>query len=150
MYYNYKNNLREKMLLELNDKNIKDLIEIEEKCFKDSLFKLKKNGFKYHLKKRKVLGIIENNKVVAYLVFAKYHENKYNLFYLASSIEKKGYATQLLKEFKDIVKNDIVSLDCLEDKINFYKMFIDVEKIKIVKNYFGNGINGYILKGKFK
>ena len=65
-------------------------------------------------------------------------------------MKKKGYATQLLKEFKDIVKNDIVSLDCLEDKITFYKMFIDVEKIKIVKNYFGNGINGYILKGKFK
>ena len=29
-------------------------------------------------------------------------------------------------------------------------MFIDIEKIKIVKNYFGIGINGYILKGKFK
>ena len=36
MYYNYKNNLREKMLLELNDKNIKDLIDIEEKCFKNN------------------------------------------------------------------------------------------------------------------
>ena len=97
MYYNYKNNLREKMLLELNDKNIKDLIEIEEKCFKDSLFKLKKNGFKYHLKKRKVLGIVENNKVIAYLVFAKYHENKYNLFYLASSIEKKRLCNSTFK-----------------------------------------------------
>lgn len=138
------------MLLDLSKKNIEELIEIEEKCFQNSLFKLKRNGFKYHLTKKKVLGIIIEDKIIAYLVFARYHEDKYNLFYLASSVEGKGYAKELLNEFKEIVKNNKVSLDCVEEKIDFYKKFLEIEKIKIVKNYFGNNIDGYILKGKFK
>ena len=124
------------MILRCSKKNIKRLLEIESVCFSNGRFTLKKSGFRYHLKKKQVLGLRKKGEIVAYLAFIKF-KKRYSITYLASYEKNKGY------------NGSKVSLECTFDKIVFYQKFIDIKKIKKMNNYFYNE-DGFKIIGYFK
>ena len=136
------------MILRCSKKNIKRLLEIESICFSNGRFTLKKSGFRYHLKKKQVLGLRKKGEIVAYLAFIKF-KKRYSITYLASYEKNKGYAAKLLNEFKLLINGSKVSLECTFDKIVFYQKFIDIKKIKKMNNYFYNE-DGFKIIGYFK
>lgn len=129
------------MIIKANKTHLKDLLQIEEECFKNDCFKLSKNNFLYHIKKENILIFLCEKSVAGYIMMLTYKKS-IRIYSLAVKNDFKGLkiGTKLCEELVKIAKIDKKTLS-LEVRIsnitaiNLYKK-LGFKANKILKNYY--------------
>ncbi|ULO03660.1 GNAT family N-acetyltransferase [Campylobacter sp. RM12651] len=132
------------MIIKATKTHLKDLLLIEEECFKNDCFKLGKNNFLYHIKKENIFIFLCDKKVAGYIMKLTY-KNSIRIYSLAIKDEFKGLkiGTKLCEELINnakVLNKEKIFLEVRVSNINainLYKKFQFKEE-KILKNYYSN------------
>lgn len=134
-------------------KNAKELFDLESSVFSRDDFPMSLNSFYYHIKNNLLFISLERGKIVGYILWLKRKEY-YRLYSLCvdKEVQGKGIAQELLEYSFEKIALKSYSLEVKitnEKAIKLYEKN-GFKKVKILKNYYPNGIDGYLMRKKEK
>lgn len=131
--------------------DISSLELIENSVFTKFDYPLNRRNFLYHIKKRQIFIIVEQNKICGYMLFFEYKKS-IRLYSIAISLDyiSLGYGTKLMKYLINFAnsKSKYLTLEVKVDNvkaINIYRKF-GFRDIKYLKSYYRDGKNGIKMK----
>ena len=120
------------------------LLEIENQTFDKNNYPLSRRNFLYHIKKKHIVVVKIDNKIVGYLLFFTYKKSwRIYSIAIAEEFRQKGFGTFLINYLKDYADKTVGYL-LLEVKttntqaIHFYQL-LGFKTLKILKEYYPDG-----------
>ena len=127
----------------------KNLFALENRVFLADDFPLSLASFYYHIKNNLLFLSLDGEKIVGYILWLK-RKNYYRLYSLCVDTESQGMgiAQKLLEySFENLsLQNYSLEVKITNEKaIKLYEKN-GFKKVKILKNYYPNGIDGYLMR----
>ncbi len=125
------------------------LVRLENELFPKDHFPLSRGSFYYHIKRNDLFVYIHHNELVAYVLWLK-RKKYYRLYSLgvSSSARGMGVAQELLEySFKHLKAADytLEVKTTNQNAIALYEKF-GFRKQKVLKGYYPNHVDGYLMR----
>ncbi|WP_345991155.1 N-acetyltransferase [Sulfurimonas sp. HSL-1716] len=129
--------------------DLKEIEKIEKDNFSPEEFGLSRSSLRYHLKRNIVFVAEDENGIIGYCLWLS-RKNFYRLYSIAvlRKFHSKGYAKKLLEHSLYNLKDKALRLEVKQTNgqaISLYEKF-GFKIIKILKSYYPNNMDGYLMK----
>lgn len=129
--------------------DLKAIEKVETDNFTAEDFGLSNSSLRYHLNKNKIFVIEEKNMIIGYCLWLT-RKNFYRLYSIAilQDFHSKGYGKMLLEHSIHNLQDKELRLEVKQinkQAVSLYEKF-GFKIVKILKSYYPNNIDGYLMK----
>ena len=124
--------------------DLEKLIKIEEQAFDAASYPLSRRNFLYHIRKKHILVVKIDSKVVGYLLFFTYKKSwRIYSIAVAEEFRRKGLGRSLINHLREYAagKAGYLLLEVKADNIQALHLYalLGFSPLKILKNYYPDG-----------
>ncbi|HEO97727.1 MAG: GNAT family N-acetyltransferase [Campylobacterales bacterium] len=126
------------------DRDLEKLLEIEDQTFDENSYPLSRRNFLYHIRRRHILVVKIDSKVVGYLLFFTYKKSwRIYSIAIAEEFRRKGLGRSLINYLREYAagKAGYLLLEVKTDNtqaLNLYSL-LGFKSLKILKAYYPDG-----------
>ncbi|MDM5271507.1 N-acetyltransferase [Sulfurovum sp. zt1-1] len=124
--------------------DLQKLLEIENNTFDKNSYPLSRRNFLYHIKKKQILVVKIDSKVVGYLLFFTYTKS-WRIYSIAISTEfrQKGLGSALITYLKSYaakkVKHILLEVKTTNSQALYFYQLLGFQPLKLLKDYYPDG-----------